>query len=814
MAVESPSGVSIKWYPHNQIGENSRIWLILKAKLTGIKMPNGSQYSSTVNISESDADKIIENIKKDTRGYPQFDEEANSSTFFDSYEKYQKWLVETYLNSSEVAKQYVDDTQKENQSPGALVVQPKVNKKSDEDLVEEEIDPEILSLLGLEDVFDFTYEEYKQLLRQKAAEGRMAKTQMPTETIQLLTDEFKRVKDKTGSFTIPKESKKKLDLNKVLDKKVASPQKVQLDPKKLLPGTAEVKQEKEKDDKSEEIKKEVDDKLDQIINFLNNDLLDGLKSIRSSLEEIVSIFADQQKLNKKRAEQDRKSAEIDKKKKREEKLESGDKKTEKSVNKIAKPYISFFDRIKQFFMSILLGSAINFLLAVIKDPSIILNPIKNFVNGVVNFLNGIISFLWNFFVSPINFVINQINNGIKGFVDQINKAINLIPGAKPITPAQIPTIPGPPQIPTPFPVQQQTGGGQVINVNDISYSNGGAITTKSGLTITGLGKDTRLIAAEPGEIMMSNSAGDFFGRNNLLAMNAIGGGTNKPKMGNLGISAMSGGGQVGMDKKFGINRVRGSIRKVNQGLAPKGLLVVPGHTYGGGTPGATGRMGEFKANKTMAQFIVQQVKQRNPNIPVQYYEQMFEDSDQGLKDAVQHYKKKEQEGYEVIEIHHDAFGPQGLGAGLLGSYTGFSPLDSALGQNVGSFGANYKGRFQQGYAMNRGGISMVELAKLEGSYEQGLLKGSTEAKTASAQPVIKAILDTYGAANKPSVQVPQPPKPPSVNVVPLPLPQPKGQSAATSTATPSTQKPVTSFPSEDPRNDYLFVMKSLYNIIG
>ena len=49
------------WWPTKNIGE--RLWMQFKAKLTGIKMPDGTQYSSFVKVSEADADKIIENIK-------------------------------------------------------------------------------------------------------------------------------------------------------------------------------------------------------------------------------------------------------------------------------------------------------------------------------------------------------------------------------------------------------------------------------------------------------------------------------------------------------------------------------------------------------------------------------------------------------------------------------------------------------------------------------------------------------------------------------------------------------------------------------
>ena len=68
--------------------------------------------------------------------------------------------------------------------------------------VEENIDPRILELLGLEDTTDFTYDEYKTLLKEKMVAGRMVDSEMSSEDTELLTDEFKRVRSNTGEFVI------------------------------------------------------------------------------------------------------------------------------------------------------------------------------------------------------------------------------------------------------------------------------------------------------------------------------------------------------------------------------------------------------------------------------------------------------------------------------------------------------------------------------------------------------------------------------------------------------------------------------------
>ena len=89
---------------------------------------------------------------------------------------------------------------KSNPSGGssALAISSKAKKK--QSVKEDNIEEVILRLLGLDDVSDIDYDTYKTLLREKMAAGRMSNSQMPTEEVELLTDEFKRVKSKSGRF--------------------------------------------------------------------------------------------------------------------------------------------------------------------------------------------------------------------------------------------------------------------------------------------------------------------------------------------------------------------------------------------------------------------------------------------------------------------------------------------------------------------------------------------------------------------------------------------------------------------------------------
>ena len=226
MALNPPSGI-VQWF-NTPIGE--RGWNTFRAQLTGKDYPGTSRKTSYVKLSDKEAEEVIENIKKDSEGIPLFDE-ANSP---DKAEEYQRWLVARYLTQTreegfegrkeeglkeleeELGPDGLDEllglireeakvavaagsgsggggsTSTGSPPPppptsSSLVVVP----KKPEDLVEEEIDSQILSILGLEDVFDLTYEEYATLLNEAAAKGRMSGTQMSTESIELVLRNLK-----------------------------------------------------------------------------------------------------------------------------------------------------------------------------------------------------------------------------------------------------------------------------------------------------------------------------------------------------------------------------------------------------------------------------------------------------------------------------------------------------------------------------------------------------------------------------------------------------------------------------------------------
>ena len=72
----------------------------------------------------------------------------------------------------------------------------------------------ILELLNLESEFEISYEEYSRHLKEALIAARLTKSKFSTEEAEILTNEFKRVKNKKGRFTInPKKEKSNQNSN-------------------------------------------------------------------------------------------------------------------------------------------------------------------------------------------------------------------------------------------------------------------------------------------------------------------------------------------------------------------------------------------------------------------------------------------------------------------------------------------------------------------------------------------------------------------------------------------------------------------------
>ena len=202
---------------------------------------------------------------------------------------------------------------------------------------------------------------------------------------------------------------------------------------------------------AEDIKSEAEegDKKTDVIEFLNGDVKDNLDDVRDDLKEIEGLLSDQNKSADDQYEEMRQGILAARKKKREEDLESkkpGSGVKDKMLAMVTKPAGSFFNKIIKFLTMTFLGSVVNRLLSILKDPAQLLDPIKKFFNAIIGMVNAVMKGLWSVTGAPINFIIGGINDGVKYIIDGINSVSGML--NLPALPAfSIPLVPGPPEVP-------------------------------------------------------------------------------------------------------------------------------------------------------------------------------------------------------------------------------------------------------------------------------------------------------------------------------------------------------------------------------
>lgn len=283
-----------------------------------------------------------------------------------------------------------------------------VGTKKPDDLIEEDIDSQILSILGLEDVFDLTYEEYASLLKEAAVKGRMPSSQMTTESVELVTNELKRVKNKTGRFKV---KPKKVDIDKVFNRKTPTPTGAIVKAQKLVPPIAEEAPEQEK---------KLAGSTDQ------ENLLKGIGNILESLITIRGLLQSEGKTEQKAAQEDRKEIQKKKKKEKESKLEAK-KPTSPILKALTKPVDDFFGAIKRFFTNVLLGSVVLGMFKWLKDPAN-----QKAVDGFSNFLQKnaglILGGLLAIALLPIAPMLLSLTGTILGGLGTLTKALGGLGG--------------------------------------------------------------------------------------------------------------------------------------------------------------------------------------------------------------------------------------------------------------------------------------------------------------------------------------------------------------------------------------------------
>ena len=393
----------------------------------------------------------------------------------------------------------------------------------------------------------------------------MGGSKMDSGDISYLTNEFLRIR----KFKAPEgQKKKKIDVKKFVQKTEETRKKSErlnnkfLESRKVTPSAAPSQSVKPQmlmlppaqsplggGEDDQEFKEQVSKGLENIV--------PNLDTLQSTMESILGTLKQQALLDKKEEREEDKLEAKERRVSREKALESKGKKTgvdDKNLGKKAvKPVKGIFDMLMDFFKNVLLGGALLFLLNVLKDPKRMLQPLVDALNNVLGFFNGIIRGIngfidgFNKFVfGPINnFVLNPIHSSLNFIEDRINDVLGLF-GADPLEniPDESPAleIPKIPEIPMydPFKIRPENQE-QAPPVQ--TFSGGGQVTNNS-INITGAGADTQLIAAQPGEFVMSRGAVNKYGADTLADMNAAGGGTNKPRD-NRGIQGFSNGGLVG-----------------------------------------------------------------------------------------------------------------------------------------------------------------------------------------------------------------------------------------------------------------------------
>ena len=300
-------------------------------------------------------------------------------------------------------------------SSSALAIVPKAEKKGT-DVVDEDIDPLILRLLGLDNISDIDYDTYKTLLREKMAAGRMLGSQIPTEEIELLTNEFKRVKGKTGRFKV---NAQKIKAESFVAKKK---QPTTIKSVKALPG---VRQEKKVPliKPSEEKKDEVSESM--------KILASKISDANNNIKNIVDTEKKKNKVEKRKGEKDRVYADKTRKVIREERAERGRMASglTNALSTAVAPVKGVLDVIGDFLKRFLIGTAIMELLRFLENPQEYVNGIIRWMNGLVQKIeDGIKDIIKNTILPPINNLIDGFNSKIRDIVNTINPLIDKIPG--------------------------------------------------------------------------------------------------------------------------------------------------------------------------------------------------------------------------------------------------------------------------------------------------------------------------------------------------------------------------------------------------
>ena len=205
------------------------------------------------------------------------------------------------------------------------------------------IDERIVRLLGLSYDFELDYQTYIFYLKEKLVEVTSSRKKIPPEEFDLIKNEFKRVKGKTGRFTF------KIKKNRINANNVSNLNSFSNKNKKLISGTQVSK-----------------DQTKQSV--VGEGILDVVKSIGKTVTSIHKTLLTQSNLSKKEFESDRKNKERSRRGSREDKLEQKENGVVETAKKILAPFQSIFDKIIKFLVFTILGRAFKVFMDWAGDP--------------------------------------------------------------------------------------------------------------------------------------------------------------------------------------------------------------------------------------------------------------------------------------------------------------------------------------------------------------------------------------------------------------------------------------------------------------
>lgn len=382
---------------------------------------------------------------------------------------------------------------------------------------------------------------------------------------------------------------------------VVKPTVVKIDPKKLIPENAEV------------VGEELGDKLD----------------------ELIQVIREDNKLEEKSQKEDKKQLEANKKKDREDRIET--KKETKSfvfdLKKSTGKIRGFFDRLKDFIKLSLISGLINTLYNFFTDPKnrekiesvqgflrdwwpalaaaigFVLVPFKGLILKTIGFLTSTIFKILRLFATNPIFGI-AVAAGVVGVMDYLkgkgrktklrtevedlmtSEGISETEARKRLIEQKEEEARNMPYSMNPFDDKRREILKEAEQLRNIDFERTrygffGDTNRAPGFKGGGfaMGTDTIPAMLTPGEFVMSRGAVNMFGADTMMAMNKMGGGTNRPKHGK--VRGYQGGGYVfakSMIKEHeGYKMVEGMHQAYldNQGRPTIGYghLIIPGDGY-------------------------------------------------------------------------------------------------------------------------------------------------------------------------------------------------------------------------------------------